>query len=710
MFARFNHSTRVISHAGRGLFLPLLITLLFTGIPSPAGALPPPPATATGSVIDTLHGKEIADPYRWLEDQESPETRAWIDAQNAYTRSVLDSLPGRDKIAARLTELLKVDDVGMPTERGGRYFFSKRSADQEQYIIYMREGIDGPDQVIIDPHSMSPDNSVSVNLWEVSSDGKTIAYAYQQGGKDEEIIRLYNVDNKEYLTDSLPQSVYFGFSLLRDLSGFYYAQRTEDGPRVYFHAMGSDPNEDRLLFGEDLGPDKIATCFISDNYRWLIIKVSYGSSGMKNDLYFKDLENDGPITALVNDLEAQFDAEIGDDIAYLQTDWDAPNYRILAADLENPSRENWREVIPTGEAPIRYFTMVGGKLCVNYLKNVQSVVRIFQPDGEFVREIAFPAIGSVGAPYGQWDKSEAFFSFQSFHIPPTIYRYDIANDTREVWSSYNAPVNSDDFEVKQLWYNSKDGTRVPMFVVHRKGLKLDGSNPTLMYGYGGFGGSMTPYFSTSALLWVEQGGVYVSTNLRGGGEFGEEWHRAAMFEKKQNTFDDLYAAAEYLIDHGYTNQQKLAARGGSNGGLLVGAALTQRPELFRAIMCTYPLLDMLRYHKSLMGPYWVSEYGSADDPEQFEYIHAYSPYHQVKPGIEYPAVLFVTGDSDTRVDPMHARKMTALMQASTGSDKPILLHYDIQSGHSGGTPISKLVKDYTDYMCFLFWQLGVTPK
>ena len=669
-----------------------------------------PPVTRQGNVVDTLHGMIIPDPYRWLEDQNNPETREWIDQQNAYMRSIIDSLPGRENLVRRLSELMKVDRIDAPLGRNGRYFFTKRAADQDQAIIYLREGLAGKDQILIDPHPLSADHSVSVGLYDVSDDGKILAYLERRGGADEEIIRLINVDTKTHFPDSLPPAVYFGFALTKNLDGYYYAVRTPEGPRVFYHAMGADHAADSLVFGQGYDDEKIISCEISDNGRWLIYNVFHGSSGKQVEIYFRDLETGGPVIPLVNDIEARFYGSMAGDKIFMQTDWEAPNSRILVADLTNPARQNWKEIIPAGENAIEFCTAVAGKLCVAYLENVQSVVKLFEPDGTFIRDLEFPTIGSVSWGSGRWEDTEAFISFESFHYPTTIFRYDLAKNTREIWARRNIPVNADNFEVNQAWYTSYDSTRVPMFIVHKKGLVLDGSNPTLVYGYGGFNASMTPYFSNWATVIVEQGGVYVATNLRGGGEFGQQWHEAAMFEKKQNTFDDLYAAAEYLIAQGYTSPEKLAVYGGSNGGLLVGAAFTQRPELFRAILCTYPLLDMLRYHKFLMGPYWVSEYGSADDPGQFPYIYKYSPYQNVKPGTRYPAIMFVTGDSDTRVDPMHARKMTALMQASTGSDNPIVLHYDTKAGHSGGTPVGKLIEDYVDQMSFLLWRLGVIPQ
>jgi prolyl oligopeptidase len=688
----------------------LLAGFLVCGMAGSAALASGPPVTRTDAVADTLHGRVISDPYRWLEDQNSPETREWIDQQNAYTRSIVDTMPGREYLVRRLGELLKTDVVKMPTERNGRYFLMKRSADQDQAILYMRDGIGGEDQVLVDPHEMSADHSVSVGLSGVSADGRVIAYLVRRGGADEEAIFIMNVDTREHYADSLPAAVYFGMALTDDLSGYYYAQRRPEGPRVFYHAMGTDPGTDRMVFGEGYDDEKIIACDISENGRWLLIHVYHGSSGRQIEIYFQDLHSNGPIMPLVNDIEARFSGQIAGDRIFLLTDWDAPNSRILSADLTRPARENWTEVIPAGPDALESCLAAGGKLSVVFIRNVQSVVKIFEPDGTFVREIELPTIGTVDQISGRWASPELFISFESFHYPPTIFRCDLAQNTREVWARRQVPVNTDEFEVEQVWYTSYDSTRVPMFLVHKKGIVLDGSNPVIMYGYGGFNISMTPYFSNWVVTFVELGGIYVATNLRGGGEFGLGWHEAGMFEKKQNTFDDLYAGAEYLISQGYTSSGKLAVFGGSNGGLLVGAALTQRPELFRAVLCTYPLLDMLRYHKFLMGPYWVSEYGSAGDSAQFAYISKYSPYQNVRPGTNYPAVMFVTGDADTRVDPMHARKMTALLQASTGSADPIVLHYDTKAGHSGGTPVGKQIEDYADHMLFMFRQVGVTPR
>lgn len=667
----------------------------------------PPPSSRKVDIMDNINGMDVGDPYRWLEEENTPETAAWIDAQNDYSHSYIDSLKVRDKIRQRLTELMKIERITMPIERNGRYFFSKRLPDQGQFVVYMRQGPKGKDEVLIDPNKMSPDKTLSVELEDVSKDGTILAYGIRDGGQDEVRIRLLNVDTKSELPDTLAKALYFSLSIPPEKSGFYYSRYGQEGARIYYHKMGSNPSDDVKIFGDGYGPDKGIGAGVSEDGRYLIIGVTYGSAGQKSEIFYQDLANKGPILPLVKDVDARFDPQMAGDMVFIQTDWNAPKGRVLVADIKNPGRENWKEIIPEGSAVIEGMSLAGGELFVNYLDNVVSKVKVFQPDGKFVREISFPTLGSVSSVAGRWESNEAFFVFTSFHVPTTIYSYDISKGKQTEWAKLKVPVDTDIFEVKQVWYTSKDSTLVPMFLVYKKGTSLDGNNPTFLTGYGGFNASMTPYYSSVAVLWVENGGVFAVPNLRGGGEFGEEWHRAGMLQNKQNVFDDFIAAAEWLIANKYTNPSKLAISGGSNGGLLVGAVMTQRPDLFQAVVCTYPLLDMLRYHMFLLGKFWVSEYGSADDPEQFKYLYAYSPYHNVKEGVEYPATLFITGASDTRVAPLHARKMTAKLQAASSSKKPVLLLYDTKLGHSGGQPLNKQIDDLTDEMSFLFWQLGM---
>ncbi|HEV8253419.1 MAG TPA: prolyl oligopeptidase family serine peptidase [Vicinamibacteria bacterium] len=685
---------------------PLVPLVLLAGALAAAPSAAPP--TRRDEVRETIAGVEVADPYRWLEDQEGPETRAWIAAQNANTRAALAAAPDRDAIKRRLAELIKVDTVGIPVEQNSRYFFTRRAADQDLFTIQMRKGRRGPDEVLIDPHPWSADHSVSATLMGISKDGGRLAYGVRHGGEDEVTVKILDVDARRDLPDALPKGRYSGVAFNGDGRGLYFSRLTPEGPRVYFHAMGTDPANDVKLFGDGYGREKIIGVGVSDDYRLLIITVFHGSAGDKTEVYYKDLVKDSPVTAIVNDLPSRFVAQAGGDRMYLKTNWNAPKGRVLAVELANPRREQWKEVVPEGAAAIDDVTLAGGRIFATYLEDVRSAVKVFDPAGKLVRTIEFPVAGTVAAVRGQWDSDEAFLQFSSFVLPSTTYRYEVGSGVREEWARVNAPVKDTDFEVRQVWYTSKDGTRVPMFLVHRKGFKADGTAPALMTGYGGFTLNQTPAFSARATVWAEAGGVFALPNLRGGGEFGEDWHKAGMLDRKQNVFDDFIAAAEWLVKNDYTSPSRLAITGSSNGGLLVGAAFTQRPDLFAAVACRYPLLDMVRYHRFLVARYWVPEYGSADDAAQFPYIYAYSPYHHVKPGTKYPAVLFTSGDADTRVAPLHARKMAALVQSATASDKPVLLRYDTETGHSsGGTAAAKLIDELGDELAFLAWQVGL---
>jgi len=698
------------------LLLLAVVALVFqTSFVTSAQRMLAPPKTRTDNVTENLHGVEISDPYRWLEAQDSPETRAWINGQNQYSQTVLSTLPGRDAIHKRLEQLLKIDTIGIPTARGGRYFYNKRLATQNQSVIYMRAGLSGKEEALIDPNQMSADQTTSAGVVDITDDGKWIAYNIRQGGKDETTIHFLDVDARKDLPEQLAEARYSGIQILPDKTGIFYSKsiypegEKQTVSRVYYHAIGTNQGQDKMIFGEGYGPTDIISPDLSLDGRYLIIYVFHGSSGDNTDVFMKDVKSDGPITPIVKDLKSAFNGEVAGDQLYVVTNYNAPNRRVIDIDLRTPAQDKWREIIPEGQSVINAFSIVGGKIFVNYLENVSTKVKAYDMSGKFVRDIPFPTIGTAGGMAGRPDQDEGFYSFSSFAQPVTIYRYSAATGKQEVWARINVPVNGSEIETKQVWYASKDGTRIPMFLVYKKGLKLDGNRPVFLTGYGGFNVRQTPGFSSTAALWAEHGGVFALPNLRGGGEFGEKWHQAGMFGNKQNVFDDFIGAAEWLIKNNYTNPKKLAISGGSNGGLLVGAALTQRPDLYQAVVCAYPLLDMIRYHRFLVARYWVTEYGSSDDPDQFKYIYKYSPYHNVKEGTKYPAVLLITGDSDTRVAPLHARKMTARLQATTGSDRPILLHYDTKAGHSGGLPVSKQIDDTTDTLSFLFWQLGVTP-
>jgi prolyl oligopeptidase len=690
------------------------VALLLASLPLLGEPANLPPETKKEEVKETIHGVEITDPYRWLEDQNSRETRAWIDAQNAYTKSVLGELPGRAAVEERIGQLLKVDISSTPVERKGRYFFSRRHADRDLPILYVRKGIQGPDEVLVDPHSLSTDHTTSVNFLDVALDGTLVAYGVRQGGEDEITVKLLQVDGRKELPDVLPRARYSGVAITGDRGAIYYSKQTKEGPRVFRHKMGTDVAEDTKLFGDGYGPEKIVSVGLSDDARYLVLVVFHGSAAAQTEVYFQDLVAGGPIETVVNDIQARFFPYTAGGRMFLQTNWEAPNGRILLVDLKSPGREHWKTVVPDSKFAIDDTRVAGDRLFVRYLENVVPKVRIFDPSGKPRGEISFPSIGTVGNVSGEWGKREAFFAYQSFLVPSTIYHYDVSTGARSVWAKQQIPLRSDRYEVEHVRYTSRDGTEIPMFLVHRKDFVHDGSSPALLTGYGGFTLSQTPTFSARAALWVERGGVYAVANLRGGSEFGEPWHKAGMLDRKQNVFDDFVAAADWLIAKGYTSQRRLAISGGSNGGLLVGAALTQRPGLFSAVVCSYPLLDMIRYHKFLVASYWVPEYGSSEDPAQFTYLYAYSPYHHVRPGISYPAVLFITGDSDTRVAPLHARKMTALLQADSSdlAEKPVLLYYDTKAGHSRGinTPVAKQIEDLTTEAMFLLWQLGMLEE
>ena len=688
---------------------PFMGALMLTGCAGEEATVydvPPPPLTRMANIVDQLHGIAVPDPYRWLETQDAPETRAWIDAQNEYTDSVLDTLPGRTGLRELAAAVLERDAIGLPSERAGRYFYSKRRSDQELAVIYVRDGIDGTDRVLIDPHPMSPDHTTSVQLGDLSDDGSLVVYSVREGGVDEVTIRVRNVESGEDLPDVLPPARYSDVHLAPDAGGLYYSRFGDVTPRVLYHAFGTPLADDVMLFGDGYEQHHIPVTVLSDDGRWLVVHIIEGSSG-PTEIHVKDLEHDTPFVTAIADGVSESWAEFAGDQLVITTNLDAPNKRVVLADPAAPTANAWHEVVSVrDDVVVQSASGLGGRLAVSYLQDVQPRYAIHDIDGTHVHDIAFDTIGAVGGGSGRWTSHEAFFTFETLHVPRTIYRYDVETGERQVWVEPKAPVDAAHYQVTQHWFASKDGTRVPMFVTHRPDVTLDGSNPVLLTGYGGFNISLTPVFSELATVWLESGGVVAVANLRGGGEFGESWHQAGMLENKQNVFDDFIAAAEYLIGEGYTSSKHLAIRGGSNGGLLVGTVSNQRPDLFGAVVCTYPLLDMVRYHQFLVASFWVPEYGSSDDPDQFKYIYAYSPYHNVINNGEYPATLYLSGDGDTRVAPLHARKMAALMQEKNGSDNPILLRYHTSAGHSGGQPVSQQIDEMVDTVSFLLWQVG----
>jgi prolyl oligopeptidase len=568
-------------------------------------------------------------------------------------------------------------------------------------------------------NTLSADATVALDYWETSDEGKYVVSWTSPSGTEHSTIRILETATGKPLAEEIYVGRGRSLAWKPDNSGFYYGRFPKKGtvpageemynPRIFYHALGSAPDgsQDPLVFGEGLHPQHWPSITLSDDGRWMLINIFQGWT--KTELKIKDLKNNGPVVDVTDGKDFLYQGTVYKDAIYIHTNEDAPRYRVFRVDAASPARANWKEIVPERDIVLQNLNLIGGRLIAGYERNASSLVEVLSLDGKKVNDAALPTIGTVDTFGGLWNSKEAFFNFVSYTVPPTVFRYDIASGKTSQWGQVKAPVDPSPYEVKQVWYKSKDGTKVPMFIVHKKGVKLDGKNPTVLYGYGGFQVSMTPQFRRSVFLWVENGGIWAEANLRGGSEFGEEWHRAGMLDKKQNVFDDFIAAAEYLIAEKYTDRDHLAIQGGSNGGLLVGAVMTQRPDLFRAVVCAVPLLDMLRYQNFQIAKLWIPEYGSAEDPKQFDFLYAYSPYHRVKPGTKYPAVIFTTAESDTRVDPLHARKMAALMQAvaANGSDQPILLRIEPKAGHGQGKPVSKQIEEGTDTWSFLFWQLGV---
>lgn len=671
-------------------------------------ALPAPPPTKADPVTETINGIVVTDPYRWLEDAKSPATRAWIATQMQYTEDYLSQVRIRPQVVKRLTELMRVESYSIPVERDNKYFFKKRLPEENQGSIYLREDLKGNDVRIVDASKLSADQNTSINIADVSQDGGLVVYEVREGGADEQSVHLLDVKSGRELADVLPTARYSGVNLSPDEKGLYYSKFESTGTLVFYHQLGTSLAADQMIFGktfegESLGPMDLIYPQVTENGRYLILHVNHGVPAKRVDIYVKDLRTpDAAIRPVIHGIDSRFSPENYNDDLYVLTDYRAENYRVVKIKLSDPAPEHWATIVPEGKDVVESIAIVGGKLFATGLHDVITQTQIYTLDGKPAGKITYPTMGAGSGMFGRQSSNHGFYNFESFTIPPAIYYYDVATGKTEVFAKPQVPFNSDQYEVSQVFYTSKDGTHVPMFVSSKKGLKRNGEAPTLMFAYGGFNVSLPPHWDPEYAWWMEQGGFYAQPNLRGGGEYGEGWHKAGMFEKKQNVFDDFFSAAEYLINNKYTSPARLAARGRSNGGLLMGAAMTQRPELFGAIWCGYPLLDMIRFQNFLVGRWWTAEYGSAEKPEQFPYLLKYSPYHNVKPGTKYPAIMFNTGDSDTRVDPLHARKMTALIQADTGSDRPILLHYELKAGHSAGVSIMQLVNDTADELSFLW--------
>jgi prolyl oligopeptidase len=687
-----------------------------------------PPNTEIKPMAEIFHGTRIIDNYRWLEDGNSPETQKWVAEEMAYTRALLDPLPGRERIHKRLTELLSIGSVTPPMIAGKHYFYTKREGMQNQPILYVRDALNGPDRVLVDANQLATDGTIALDWYQPSENGKYVAYGVSSSGSEMSTLHVIETKTGTILPDTIERTRAASIAWKLDNSGFYYTRYPKKGDvpagqemynrHVFYHELSNDPGDtdpadhDPLIFGEGRDPEDWPNVHLSNDAHWLVITVEQGWT--KSELFLMDLKNGTPPTRVTTGKDFLYAGSVNNGKLFITTNEDAPRYHVFVTDAGNYDREGWKELIPQSDAVLQGAAVFGGKLFTQYEQNATSQLKIFDLDGKKLNDLALPALGSVFGSDGRWDRDELFYGFQSFTFAPAIYRYDLKDGSTTIWTKVDAPsIDPSAYDVAQEWFRSKDGTRVPMFVVHKKGLQKTGHIPTLLTAYGGFNISLTPAFSRTAYLWMEHGGIYAVANLRGGAEFGEDWHRAGMLDKKQNVFDDMTAAAEHLIAEKYTDKNHLAIQGGSNGGLLMGAMMTQRPDLFRAVVCQVPLLDMLHYQDFQIAKLWIPEYGTSENSDQFKWLYAYSPYHHVKSGAEYPAVLFMTADTDTRVDPMHAKKMAALMQAEARNGasrtRPIVLRIESKAGHGVGKPVTKQIEEFTDVYSFLFWQLGVKP-
>ncbi len=681
------------------------------------GEAGPYPATRAEVVTDDYFGTAVADPYRWLEDGDSPEVAAWTEAQNAVTRRYLDAVKARPAIAKRLKELWNYEKMGTPVEAGGLLFYTKNDGLQNQPPLYVQEGLKGAPRLLIDPNTLSADGTVAMDWWYVSEKGKYVAYGTSPNGTEQSVLRIRETATGRDLTDAIDGCRFSSVAWLPDETGFYYTRFPKPGTvpenernynrRVLFHRLGGDPEADTLVLSCPAKKEIGFGVALSNDAHHLLISA-YEGSDRSTEIWVKDLRS-GSLVQITRGFHDQYEGEIYNGVFYCLTTEGAPNGRVFAVDLRDPRREKWTEILPEGKDSLDSIAIYGGRLFVESLHNATSRVEIRGLDGKDLGSVPLPPMVSVWGTSGRWDNRRVFLTVTGFTLPNTVLRYEVGEGSLATFFSPSVPFRTDDFTTEQVWVTSKDGTKVSMFVAHKKDFRKEGTAPCYLTGYGGFTISETPYFSPIVLWWLEQGGVFALPNLRGGGEYGEAWHRAGMREKKQNVFDDFYAAAEFLIANGYTSKERLAAEGGSNGGLLTGAALTQRPDLFGAVIIEVPLLDMLRYHRFSIARYWIPEYGSSEDPEQFKYIRAYSPYHNVRGDVAYPPTLLMTGASDSRVDPLHARKMAALLQAE-GKGGPFLLRVETKAGHGQGKPTAKRLEEAADRFAFLVRTLGMKVR
>jgi prolyl oligopeptidase len=680
------------------------------------------PSSRKSDQVDNYHGTQVADPYRWLEDPDSEETKAWVQAQNKLTFGYLQEILSREKIKQRLTKLWDYEKYSIPFKEGDRYFYFKNDGLQNQSVLYTLTSLEAEAKVLLDPNKLSEDGTVALSGLSISENGRLLAYGLSTSGSDWQEWKVRDIETGEDLEDHLKWIKFSGASWTHDHKGFFYSRYDEPNEKtkledvnyyqkLFYHQLGTPQSEDILIYQR---PDQKEWGFsggVTEDGRYLIIAVWLGTDP-RNLVFYKDLTNPkAEVIELINEFHASYSfIDHDDSVFYFHTDLDAPRGRVIAIDTANHALENWQEIIPQMEETLESVGIINNQFVVDYLKDARSQIKIYNLNGEFVREVELPGIGSAGGFGGKRYDTETFYSFTSFTVPGTIYHYDLISGKSEVFRQAKVDFNPDDYETKQVFYHSKDGTQVPMFITHKKGIQLDGNNPTYLYGYGGFNISITPSFSVSSLIWMEMGGVYAIPNIRGGGEYGEEWHQAGMKLNKQNVFDDFIAAAEWLIANGYTKPAKLAIGGGSNGGLLVGACITQRPDLFGAALPDVGVMDMLRFHKFTIGWAWTSEYGSSENLEEFQALYAYSPLHNLKPGTAYPATMITTADHDDRVVPAHSFKFAATLQAAHTGVSPVFIRVETKAGHGAGKPTAKIIEEVADKWAFLVRNLGVAVE
>jgi prolyl oligopeptidase len=692
--------------------LALVLCLLTAGVTQQMSKTDNYPPARKSDQVDDYHGVKVADPYRWLEDLDSEETRNWVEAQNKLSFGFLESIPARAELKDRLTKLWNYEKYGIPFKEGERYFYTRNSGLQNQAVLYTVTSLDAQPQLVLDPNTLSADGTVAVSGMQVSPDGKLLAYSLSASGSDWQEWKVRDVATGKDLSDHLKWVKFSGASWTRDSQGFFYSRYDEPKgdtlkatnyfQKVYYHQIGTPQSDDLLIYERPDQKDWLFGGGVTDDGNYLVITAFQGTD-VKTRVFYKDLKSsNAPVVKLLDDFDAAY-YFVGNEGGrfWFQTDLQAPRGKIIEIDTARPARTNWKVVVPESKEALQSVGFVNHKFILNYLKDAYTQVKIHETNGKFVREVTFPGIGSAGGFGGRVTDKETFYSFTGFTTPTTIYRYDMVSGKSTVFREPRADFDPSLFETRQVFYTSKDGARVPMFITHKKGLKLDGNNPTYLYGYGGFNVSLSPAFSVGNLVWMELGGVYAQPNLRGGGEYGEEWHQAGMKLKKQNVFDDFIAAAEWLIRNKYTSTPRLAVGGGSNGGLLVGAAITQRPDLFGAALPAVGVMDMLRFQKFTIGWAWVSDYGSSDNADEFKALYAYSPLHNIKAGTAYPATMVITADHDDRVWPGHSFKFAAALQAAQRGSAPILIRIETKAGHGAGKPTSKIIEEIADRWAFL---------